>query len=129
MIGIRDLAQVIGVPVATIYDWRSRGLGPVAHRFGKHLTFTAADVEAWIASRREQPAAAPGQRRGEDAARPELRRMEPGAGPPRGSDTEERALKRRGPGATPRRGADTEGPALRQEMPGAASPRQAGGLR
>ncbi|MDR1392759.1 MAG: helix-turn-helix domain-containing protein [Bifidobacteriaceae bacterium] len=109
MIGIRDLAKVIGVPVATIYDWRSRGLGPVAHRFGKHVKFAAVDVEAWIASRREQPTAAPGQRRGEDAARPELRRMEPSARPPRGPDTEERAL--------------------RQGKPGSASPRQAGGLR
>ncbi|MDR0594137.1 MAG: helix-turn-helix domain-containing protein [Bifidobacteriaceae bacterium] len=57
LIGISDLADVIGVPVATIYDWRSRGLGPVGHRFGKHVKFAAADVEAWIASHREQPSA------------------------------------------------------------------------
>jgi excisionase family DNA binding protein len=108
MIGIRDLAEVIGVPVATIYDWRSRGLGPVAHRFGKHIKFAAADVQAWIASRREQPGAAPGPRRGEDPDRP--------------------AFRQAGPTARPARGAEAEGFAPRRTRPGAGS-RRNGGLR
>lgn len=29
------------------------GQGPVAHRLGKHLRFARADVEIWLASRRE----------------------------------------------------------------------------
>ncbi|MDR1791373.1 MAG: helix-turn-helix domain-containing protein [Propionibacteriaceae bacterium] len=38
---------------ASLHDWRLRGEGPVAHRFGKHLKFAASDVKAWMASRRE----------------------------------------------------------------------------
>jgi excisionase family DNA binding protein len=53
LIGVEELSALLGVPVATIYDWRTRGLGPVAHRFGKHLRFAICDVEAWIATRRE----------------------------------------------------------------------------
>ena len=48
-----DLALHLGVPVATIYDWRSNGLGPVGHRFGKHVKYAVSDVRAWIEAQRE----------------------------------------------------------------------------
>jgi predicted DNA-binding transcriptional regulator AlpA len=54
LLGVADLSALIGVPVATIYDWRTRGLGPVGHRLGKHVKFAPRDVAAWIESRREQ---------------------------------------------------------------------------
>lgn len=50
---ITELAEHLGIPVATLYDWRTRGLGPVAHRFGKHLKFALSDVQAWTARQRE----------------------------------------------------------------------------
>jgi len=50
---IGDLAGFLGVSASTIYDWRSRGLGPVGHRLGKHLKYARGDVEAWLASRRD----------------------------------------------------------------------------
>ena len=53
MLGVSELSELIGVPVSTIYDWRVKGGGPVAHRLGKHLRFKPADVEAWLVSRRE----------------------------------------------------------------------------
>ena len=53
LMGIGDVASLIGVPVATMYEWRTRGRGPVAYRFGKHLRFAIADVEEWIESCRE----------------------------------------------------------------------------
>jgi len=43
---IDDLAGFLGVSASTIYDWRSRGLGPVAYRLGKHLKYARADVDA-----------------------------------------------------------------------------------
>ena len=55
-LSVRDLAELLGVPVATIYDWRVHGRGPIAHRIGKHLKFAATDVREWLASRRERPA-------------------------------------------------------------------------
>ena len=50
LIGIGDVASLIGVPVATMYEWRTRGKGPAAYRFGKHLRFSVADVAEWIES-------------------------------------------------------------------------------
>ena len=48
-----ELAAYLGVPLSTVYDWRTRGLGPRAYRFGKHLKFAVSDVRAWIEQQRE----------------------------------------------------------------------------
>ena len=53
LIDIAELATYLGVPVATIYDWRVHGKGPTAYRFGKHLKFAVSDVRAWVAQQRE----------------------------------------------------------------------------
>ncbi|PWC02862.1 excisionase [Agromyces badenianii] len=50
---ITELAGYLGVPVSTVYDWRTHGKGPAAYRFGKHLKFAVADVRAWVAEQRE----------------------------------------------------------------------------
>jgi len=39
LLSVGELAEYLGIPVATIYDWRSHGTGPVGHRFGKHVKF------------------------------------------------------------------------------------------
>lgn len=48
LLDIRELSGYLGVPISTIYDWRSRGVGPRAYRFGKHLKFAVTDVTEWI---------------------------------------------------------------------------------
>lgn len=53
LLGIRELSEYLGVPVSTIYDWRSRGVGPRAYRFGKHLKFAVTDVTEWIEAQRD----------------------------------------------------------------------------
>ena len=50
---MRELAEYLGIPVSTIYDWRTNGHGPVAHRFGKHLKFALSDVRTWMETQRE----------------------------------------------------------------------------
>jgi excisionase family DNA binding protein len=45
-----DLAQYLGVPLATLYAWRYRGEGPPALKVGRHLRYRVADVEQWLAS-------------------------------------------------------------------------------
>ncbi len=45
-----QLAEHLGVPVATIYAWRARGLGPRACRVGKHLRWRPDDVARWLES-------------------------------------------------------------------------------
>ncbi|MBI0296831.1 helix-turn-helix domain-containing protein [Streptomyces sp. PRKS01-29] len=44
-----DLADLIGVPVETIYQWRRKGTGPRGFRVGRHLRFDPEDVRRWIA--------------------------------------------------------------------------------
>ena len=53
LIDVEELAEYLGVPVTTIYDWRTNGKGPPAHRFGKRLKFAVSDVRAWLAAQRE----------------------------------------------------------------------------
>lgn len=43
-----EVARYLGIPVATLYQWRTRGIAPRAVRVGKHLRFRRADVEAWV---------------------------------------------------------------------------------
>lgn len=59
LLDITELAEYLGVPVSTVYDWRARGLGPRAHRFGKRLKFALSDVQAWMATQREPESRSP----------------------------------------------------------------------
>lgn len=56
LLDVGELAAYLGVPVSTVYDWRTRGLGPRAYRFGKHLKFAVSDVRIWIEQQRDAPA-------------------------------------------------------------------------
>lgn len=56
LLSVPDLAEYLGVPVQTIYDWRLRGEGPRAYRFGKRIKFAVSDVRVWVDSHRD-PAA------------------------------------------------------------------------
>jgi excisionase family DNA binding protein len=47
---VEDVAEYLGIPVNTLYDWRTRGYGPAAKRVGKYLRYKAADVIAWFES-------------------------------------------------------------------------------
>lgn len=55
LLDVGELAAYLGVPVSTVYDWRTRGLGPRAYRFGKHLKFAVSDVRIWIEQQRDAP--------------------------------------------------------------------------
>jgi excisionase family DNA binding protein len=48
-----ELADFLGIPVGTIYQWRVRGLGPRAVRVGRHIRFRRPDVEQWVDSQTE----------------------------------------------------------------------------
>jgi excisionase family DNA binding protein len=43
-----ELAEELGIPVGTIYQWRYRNVGPPVHKIGRHLRFRRSDVEAWL---------------------------------------------------------------------------------
>lgn len=52
------LAEGLGVPVQTLYVWRTKGAGPRAIKVGRHLRYRRSDVEAWLdAQADDRPAA------------------------------------------------------------------------
>jgi excisionase family DNA binding protein len=53
LIGVEELAEYLGVPVQTIYDWRLSGRAPRAYKFGKHLRFAVSDITEWLEQRHE----------------------------------------------------------------------------
>jgi excisionase family DNA binding protein len=46
--GVADVSEYLGVPVKTIYRWRTQGYGPHGRRVGKYLRFKPDDVVAWV---------------------------------------------------------------------------------
>lgn len=45
---VQDASSYLGVPVGTLYQWRSAGRGPKSGRAGRHLRYRAEDVRAWF---------------------------------------------------------------------------------
>ena len=43
-----EVAAYLGVPIKSVYAWRSAGTGPRGIRVGRHVRFRPADVEAWL---------------------------------------------------------------------------------
>ncbi len=52
LLSVRDLSEMLQVPVGTIYHWRHRGEGPRPIRIGGHLRFDPADVARWLEIRK-----------------------------------------------------------------------------
>ncbi|TRW45704.1 helix-turn-helix transcriptional regulator [Georgenia yuyongxinii] len=52
LLSVHELAEYLGVPTRTIYDWRQTGHGPRGIRVGRHLKFAVSDVAAWIDAQR-----------------------------------------------------------------------------
>lgn len=45
-----DLADLLGVPVETVYQWRRKKTGPRGFRVGRHLRYDPEDIRVWVAS-------------------------------------------------------------------------------
>jgi len=43
-----EVADYLGVPIATLYQWRHRGAGPRGLRVGRHLRYRSRDVEEYL---------------------------------------------------------------------------------
>jgi excisionase family DNA binding protein len=50
-----EASGYLKVPIATLYQWRSRGLGPRAAKVGKHIRYRRSDVDAWLEERVSEP--------------------------------------------------------------------------
>lgn len=51
MLSPRELADLLAVPIGTVYSWNASGDGPPYSRVGKHARYRLEDVEAWLTSR------------------------------------------------------------------------------
>jgi predicted DNA-binding transcriptional regulator AlpA len=43
-----QVAEHYGVPIATLYQWRSRGIGPRSSKIGRHIRYRWEDVEKYF---------------------------------------------------------------------------------
>ena len=51
LLTVEDLAEYLGVPVATLYAWRYQRQGPPGFRVGRHIRYRWGDIEEWIRDR------------------------------------------------------------------------------
>ncbi len=49
----QEVADHLGVPLQTLYRWRTESKGPAAVKVGRHIRFTQASLGGWIASQTE----------------------------------------------------------------------------
>lgn len=52
-----DVAELFGVPLETVYQWRKKRTGPPGFRVGKHLRYDPAAVHRWATERATEDAA------------------------------------------------------------------------
>jgi excisionase family DNA binding protein len=60
LLSAKEVAEWLGVPLATLYQWRHRNIGPHGVRVGRHLRYRETDCLAWFeqqAERDPKPAA------------------------------------------------------------------------
>ena len=50
---VHDVADYLGIPHKTLYNWRTRGIGPRARRVGRYLRYEEHDVRAWFSAQSE----------------------------------------------------------------------------
>ncbi|MER7100133.1 helix-turn-helix domain-containing protein [Streptomyces humidus] len=43
-----DVAELLGVPVETLYQWRRKRSGPPAFRVGRHLRYDPVRLREWV---------------------------------------------------------------------------------
>ena len=48
LLTLPEVAERLGVPLGTVYAWRTRGLGPRGIRVGKYIRVQQADLDAWL---------------------------------------------------------------------------------
>lgn len=55
-LGPTEVAEILGVPVETIYQWRYKRTGPPGFRVGRHLRFDPRALRTWVEQQTESVA-------------------------------------------------------------------------
>jgi excisionase family DNA binding protein len=48
-----ELAEWLGIPVSTIYNWRYASNGPPGFKIGKHVRYRRSEVDKWFEQQRD----------------------------------------------------------------------------
>jgi excisionase family DNA binding protein len=56
MVTPTELATELGIPVKTLAEWRSRGLGPAYVKVGRHVRYRREAIDDWEARQTREPA-------------------------------------------------------------------------
>lgn len=51
LLTVGQVSAEYGFPVATLYGWRHRRVGPASVRLGARVRYRRSDIEAWIDER------------------------------------------------------------------------------
>ena len=49
-----QVSEILTIPRATLYAWRTQNKGPAAAKIGKHLRYRKSAVDAWLESQENQ---------------------------------------------------------------------------
>jgi excisionase family DNA binding protein len=52
LLGIAEVAELLGVPTATVRWWLHNGTGPDHFKVGRYVKFAESDVTSWLEARR-----------------------------------------------------------------------------
>jgi excisionase family DNA binding protein len=58
MLSPTEVADFLHVPVATVYGWRQRRVGPKGYRVGRHVRYRRSEVEGWLETQADLPSPA-----------------------------------------------------------------------
>jgi excisionase family DNA binding protein len=57
LMGPGEVSALLGLPVATLANWRCAGKGPPFLRVGRHVRYRRRDVDTWIDAQVRHPEA------------------------------------------------------------------------
>ncbi len=55
LLRLADVAELTGVPVATLRFWRHQGTGPRSAKIGRRVVYRESDVQRWVDSQFNEP--------------------------------------------------------------------------
>jgi excisionase family DNA binding protein len=50
LLRIHEVAEMTGIAVSTLRNWRQAGTGPKSHRVGSRVVYRESDVQEWLQS-------------------------------------------------------------------------------
>lgn len=48
LLTIKEVAEYLGVPITTLYQWRYNRKGPPSVRIGRHVRYRPTDLFGWV---------------------------------------------------------------------------------